>query len=71
MIDVFIFTNATLIDDDFIKEIIRVGNLSFAISVEGFEEETDFRRGKGTYKKVIDAMDRLREAGCIFGFSTC
>lgn len=65
------FTNATLIDDNFVKEVVRVGNLSFAISVEGFEEETDFRRGKGTYKKVIEAMDRLREAGCIFGFSTC
>lgn len=65
------FTNATLIDDDFVKEVVKVGNLSFAISVEGFEEETDFRRGKGTYKKVIEAMDRLKEAGCIFGFSTC
>ena len=65
------FTNGTLIDDDFVKEVVRVGNLSFAISVEGFEEETDFRRGKGTYKKVIEAMDRLREAGCLFGFSTC
>lgn len=65
------FTNGTLIDDDFVKEVVRVGNLTFAISVEGFEEETDFRRGKGTYRQVIAAMDRLKEAGCIYGFSAC
>lgn len=65
------FTNATLIDEHFASEVERVGNLAFAISVEGFEEETDMRRGKGTYQKVLDAMDILRNHGIIFGFSTC
>ncbi|MCE5301156.1 MAG: radical SAM protein, partial [Spirochaetia bacterium] len=43
------FTNATLIDEAFASEIERIGNFAFAISVEGFEEETDMRRGTGTY----------------------
>jgi MoaA/NifB/PqqE/SkfB family radical SAM enzyme len=64
------FTNATLIDEPFIEEVKRVGNLAFAISIEGFEQTTDERRGKGVYKKVISAMEKLRNAGCIFGFST-
>jgi len=65
------FTNGTLIDEDLAKELQKVGNFGFAISVEGFEEETDMRRGKGTYEKVIRAMDISKEYGLPFGFSTC
>jgi MoaA/NifB/PqqE/SkfB family radical SAM enzyme len=51
--------------------MLRVKNFAPAISVEGFEEETDMRRGKGTYQKVIRAMDILRERKLLFGFSSC
>lgn len=64
-----IFTNATLIDDDFVEDLQRVGNITFAISIEGFENTTDERRGKGVFKKVINAMEMLKEAGIIYGFS--
>ncbi len=65
------FTNGTLIDDEFARQVQQVGNLTFAISIEGFEKETDMRRGVGTYKKVISAMDILKNHGIAFGFSTC
>lgn len=65
------FTNGTLIDEKFVQEIKRVGNFIPALSIEGFEEETDMRRGNGTYQKVIHAMDLLREAHLAFGFSCC
>jgi MoaA/NifB/PqqE/SkfB family radical SAM enzyme len=65
------FTNGTLVDEKFCKEMQEVGNLVLAISVEGFEKETDMRRGEGTYKKVMMAMDLLKEHGLGFGFSTC
>ncbi|WP_066498593.1 radical SAM protein [Abyssisolibacter fermentans] len=65
------FTNATLIDEKFADEMLRVKNFIPAMSVEGFEEETDMRRGQGTYKAVIKAMDTLREKKLPFGFSTC
>jgi len=65
------FTNATLIDEKFAEEVEAVGNLSFSISVEGTEETTDARRGKGTYQKVMKAMDILKEHEILFGFSTC
>ena len=42
------FTNATLIDGAFADEMLRVRNFIPAISVEGFAESTDFRRGEGT-----------------------
>jgi MoaA/NifB/PqqE/SkfB family radical SAM enzyme len=65
------FTNGTLIDNDLARELRRVGNFAPALSIEGFENETDFRRGSGTYQKVIEAMDILKDNGILFGCSTC
>lgn len=65
------FTNGTLIDSDFADEMLRVKNFVPAISVEGFEEETDFRRGKGTYQAVVRAMELLKERKLPFGISCC
>ncbi|SKC54329.1 radical SAM protein [Maledivibacter halophilus] len=65
------FTNGTLIDEEFAMELQKVGNFLMAISIEGYEEETDMRRGKGTYQKVMKAMDILKKYGVGFGFSTC
>lgn len=65
------FTNATLIDEAFADEMLRVKNFVPAISVEGFEEATDFRRGEGTYQAVIKAMEILKEKKLPFGISCC
>lgn len=65
------FTNGTMIDEDFADNMLRVGNFVPAISIEGDEEATDFRRGKGTYAKVIRAMDILKEKKLPFGISCC
>ena len=65
------FTNATLIDEAFADEMLRVRNFVPAISLEGFEEATDGRRGDGVYQKVISAMKLLREKKLLFGISAC
>lgn len=65
------FTNGTLIDEDFAKEMLRVKNFIPTISVEGFESATDFRRGNGTFKKIEKAMDILRDHKLPFGASCC
>ncbi len=65
------FTNGTLVDEQFCKDMQRVGNLSLSISLEGFEEVNDSRRGKGDFQKVMKAMDLLREHGLVFGTSIC
>lgn len=64
-----VFTNGSLIDDEKVKKISDLGNILPAISVEGFKEETDTRRGKGHYEKVLNAMRLLKENGVLFGFS--
>jgi MoaA/NifB/PqqE/SkfB family radical SAM enzyme len=64
-----IYTNGTLITPKIAEELEKVGNATPAISVEGFEEETDRRRGKRVYKKILTAFDNLRKAGVPFGIS--
>ncbi len=65
------FTNGTLIDEEFCREMLRVKNFVPALSVEGFETATDGRRGSGTYQKVVHAMKLLKEHRLPFGISTC
>lgn len=65
------FTNGTLIDEAFAHEMLRVKNFIPAISVEGFEEATDSRRGKGTFSHVERAMQILRDKKLPFGISCC
>ena len=65
------FTNGTLIDDEFCKEMLRVGNFFLSISIEGFEEANDGRRGDGHFQKALDAMDLMRRYRIPFGVSIC
>lgn len=65
------FTNGTLIDEEFADDMLRVKNFVPAISVEGFEKDTDFRRGEGTFSKVVSAMDLLKRKKLPFGISCC
>ncbi len=55
----------------FCEQMKEVGNLSLSISLEGFEEVNDLRRGAGVYEKVLHAMDLLKASGQIFGTSIC
>lgn len=69
-IQFLVYTNGTLIaQQDLAPRLARLGNVIPCISVEGFEQETDRRRGTGVHEKVMQAMRRLCDEGCIFGFS--
>lgn len=64
-----IYTNGTLMTREFARAAAERGNMVFALSLEGLEESTDARRGRGVFQKIMAAMDILREEGLIFGFS--
>lgn len=64
-----IFTNGTLIDEHRAERMAELGNVTPAISVEGLEEETEKRRGKGVFRRILQGMQNLREAGVPFGIS--
>ena len=63
------YTNGTLINREMANRMEKLGNVTPAISIEGFEEETDRRRGKGVFKKILNAVEYLTTAGVPFGFS--
>ena len=65
------FTNGTLIDDDFCKEMLRVGNFFLSVSIEGFEDSNDSRRGEGHFQSAIKAMELMRSYKIPFGVSIC
>lgn len=63
------YTNGTLITDDVAKRMGELGNITPALSLEGFEEETDARRGTGVFKKICAAFENFRRYGVPFGVS--
>lgn len=66
-----IFDNSTLIDEDLCKELVRLGNITFLLSIEGTPDTNDARRGIGHYDAVMNAMDLFQKYGIIFGTSIC
>lgn len=64
------YTNGTLFNEKVADRIQKLGNVAPMFSLEGFETETDARRGSGTFKKVMNGMDLLRERGVVFGVSS-
>lgn len=66
-----LFTNGTLVDQAFCDEMKECGNIVLSLSIEGDEAATDARRGSGTYKRIMAAMDLLKKNGLIYGTSIC
>lgn len=66
----FIFyTNGTLITPEVAQRMAELGNIVPMISLEGWRTKTDARRGKGVFDQVMDTMDRLHQAGVLYGVS--
>ena len=66
-----LYTNGTRVDEALADEMARLGNLNLFLSIEGWREQTDFRRGAGVFDKVVAAMDILRSRDIGFAFSAC
>ncbi len=64
-----VFTNGTIMNDEYLKLFVKNRNLVPVISVEGHMLATDTRRGEGTYKLLDQTMDRLHQAHLLFGAS--
>jgi MoaA/NifB/PqqE/SkfB family radical SAM enzyme len=63
------YTNGTLLDEAMADRVALAGNIFPALSVEGYQPETDARRGAGVHAGVVAAMKRLRDRGVLFGIS--
>ena len=66
-----IFTNGTLVDQQFCDDMRDCKNIVLSMSVEGLEQATDNRRGQGVFQKVMNTMDLLRKNKLPYGVSIC
>ena len=64
-----IFTNGTLLNDEYLKLFDKKRNLLPVLSIEGRQEKTDERRGGGVYASVKTAMECIQKNHLIFGAS--
>ena len=64
-----VFTNGTLLNNDYLKLFDENRNLVPVLSIEGDEEFTDSRRGKGVYNHLVKSMELMKKNNLIFGAS--
>lgn len=64
-----VFTNGTMIDEDYLNLFDQHRNLIPVLSIEGNAEKTDARRGNGVAEKLKQAAKCLKERGILFGTS--
>ncbi|EMS72763.1 radical SAM/SPASM domain-containing protein [Ruminiclostridium cellobioparum] len=64
-----VFTNGTMIDEEYLKLFDKKRNVVPVLSIEGGRQQTDDRRGAGTYDTLVALMDSLKAKGILFGAS--
>lgn len=64
-----IFTNGTLMNEEYLDLFDANRNLKLFFSLEGDQELTDARRGTGTFEAVLSSMQMLHSRNIPFGAS--
>lgn len=64
-----VFTNGTIMNEQYLKMFLKNRNLVPVISVEGHVQATDERRGAGTFELLDQTMRQLKEKSLLFGAS--
>lgn len=64
-----IFTNAMLINEEWVEKFSLARNIIPVISIEGDGYQTDKRRGKGVFDRVLSSIDLLQEKNIFYGIS--
>jgi len=63
------FTNGLLINDTVLEEMTEKRNVVPLISMEGYQDDTDERRGKGVYNLLLKSIAKLKEKNIFWGAS--
>ena len=63
------FTNGLLVNDTHIQDLKKQPHVVPIISFEGYEFETDKRRGAGVYENGLELVKRFQQEGIYFGVS--
>jgi MoaA/NifB/PqqE/SkfB family radical SAM enzyme len=64
-----IFTNGLLINDELLGKLKKQKNVVPVISLEGYEEDTDMRRGKGVFDRLEKIINKLKQNNIFYSVS--
>lgn len=64
-----VFTNGTMMDEEYLNLFAKERNLLPVLSIEGNRETTDERRGFGMYEQLQKTMKQLKEKDILYGAS--
>jgi MoaA/NifB/PqqE/SkfB family radical SAM enzyme len=64
-----VFSNGTMLNGSYLELFHRNRNLLPVLSIEGDKEQTDQRRGSGTFRILSDSMKNLCSRGIFYGAS--
>jgi len=65
----FMFTNGLLIDEKLLAKFRKNRNVVPVLSIEGYEDDTDGRRGQGVFKNLQRIIDMLRKNNIFYSVS--
>ena len=63
------FTNGLLLSDEILKRISENKNIVPLLSLEGYQIDTDGRRGTGVYNQLLNSIAKLKNKGLFWGTS--
>jgi MoaA/NifB/PqqE/SkfB family radical SAM enzyme len=64
-----LFTNGLLITDKIITSLGKQKNVIPVISMEGYETDTDSRRGNGVYCQLQGTLEKMKRSSLFYGLS--
>lgn len=64
-----VFTNGLLLNREIMNELKLQKNVVPMMSMEGYEKDTDKRRGKGVHGNIQRTMEGIKAGGTLFGAS--
>jgi len=64
-----VFTNGTALQPSDYQVLKNCSNTVIVVSLEGDQQLTDLRRGRGVYEKALGTLDRLKNAGVLTGIA--
>lgn len=62
-------TNGTLINECVAERLAKSANTSLLITLDGLQDKTDRRRGRGVFRRALCGMQHAQHAGVPFGVS--
>ncbi|UCG54100.1 MAG: radical SAM protein, partial [Dehalococcoidia bacterium] len=64
-----VFTNGLLLNGEIVARLKKQRNFVPVISLEGYESDTDERRGKGVYERLQKIVNKLKDQGIFWSVS--